>query len=278
MTAREPWHAEELFDEARAADLIAARFGAPTSIHRLGEGWDSVAFLVDGDRIFRFPKRASVVPRLRQELAVLPLLQELPLAVPQPTWIGEPGPDTPLPFVGYPMLPGVPADTLEAIEPGPVIAGCLAFLDALHALPDEGVLGEVEGWPDEEPAPPEHPVAERALDWLAGSSPPRVPPVLIHDDLGLCHVLVDPRAGVPVGVIDWGDLSRGDPAHDLVGLYLRWPDALAPAIADREGLLQRVQHHAIRASLADCEVIAEWEPQRAEAAWSTLQRRLDRLA
>ena len=44
-------------------------------------------------------------------------------------------------------------------------------------------------------------------------------PVLIHRDLGIEHVLHDPATSALTGVIDWGDVSIGDPAQDFVGFY-----------------------------------------------------------
>ena len=43
-------------------------------------------------------------------------------------------------------------------------------------------------------------------------------PVLIHGDLGIEHILVDPDADGLEGVIDWGDSRVGDPALDFTGL------------------------------------------------------------
>jgi aminoglycoside phosphotransferase (APT) family kinase protein len=42
--------------------------------------------------------------------------------------------------------------------------------------------------------------------------------VLLHDDLGGEHVLLDPEDGTVAAVIDWADASVGDPALDYAGL------------------------------------------------------------
>ena len=44
-------------------------------------------------------------------------------------------------------------------------------------------------------------------------------PVLIHCDLACEHIFCDPVRGVLTGVIDWGDVTIGDPALDFVGLH-----------------------------------------------------------
>ena len=41
---------------------------------------------------------------------------------------------------------------------------------------------------------------------------------LIHGDLGVEHILIDPVSQRLVGVIDWGDARIGDPALDFTGL------------------------------------------------------------
>jgi len=48
----------------------------------------------------------------------------------------------------------------------------------------------------------------------AGALGPANGAALVHGDLHVRHVLVD-DAGVPSGIIDWGDLCVADPAVDL---------------------------------------------------------------
>ena len=50
---------------------------------------------------------------------------------------------------------------------------------------------------------------------------------MCHGDLHVRHLLV--RAGALTGVIDWGDVCRGDPAVDLMAYWLALP---APARPD----------------------------------------------
>lgn len=57
----------------------------------LATGWDNVAFLVDGQWLVRFPRRAVAVPGVQREIAVLPrLASRLPLPIPDPQFIGQP--------------------------------------------------------------------------------------------------------------------------------------------------------------------------------------------
>ena len=43
--------------------------------------------------------------------------------------------------------------------------------------------------------------------------------VLIHADLACEHIFCNPEQGMLTGVIDWGDVTIGDPALDFVGLH-----------------------------------------------------------
>src|SRR6478735_3691006 len=87
----------------------------------LSEGWDSSAWEVNGDLIFRFPKRAEVADWLRREIALLPALAEaLPLPVPRFSHIALSGAPTEpaFPFVGYRKLDGVALDAApELLHP-----------------------------------------------------------------------------------------------------------------------------------------------------------------
>jgi aminoglycoside phosphotransferase (APT) family kinase protein len=54
----------------------------------------------------------------------------------------------------------------------------------------------------------------------------RFTPVLLHQDLASDHVLLDRETGDLSGVIDWGDVTTGDPAQDFCGFPATWLPAL----------------------------------------------------
>ena len=71
-----------------------------------GEGWDNVAFLVNGRLVFRFPKREMARPAMEHETRALVDLQgTLPVAVPHVEYVGRPQGAFPFPFNGYAELP-----------------------------------------------------------------------------------------------------------------------------------------------------------------------------
>jgi len=239
MTAPPPWTAERSVSPELARNLIASQFPelAPVRVESPSEGWDNIAYLVNGEWIFRFPRRTIAVDLIRTEVAVLPAIaSRLPLPIPMPVFAGEPEERFPWPFAGYRRLAGRTAcrADLSDDQRERAAAPLGRFLRALHAIPPavasragagpdtmarmdvearrgmvlerldslaaQGLLGDVSRWRE-----------------IAESMPAELPsdgPVLVHGDLYARHVLVD-DAGAPCGVIDWGDVHLGDPAIDL---------------------------------------------------------------
>jgi aminoglycoside phosphotransferase (APT) family kinase protein len=248
------WDAEVVVDAALARRLVAGQFpgfaGAPLEL--LSEGWDNTVWR-SGDWVFRFPRRAVVVPGLRREIAVLPDLR-LPLAVPRPELIGEPAEGFPFPWFGARWLPGREPLGLSEAQRDRLGRPLGEFLRALHAQPGDGLPGDGNARGD---MARRVPMLREALDALgepvpeailaaALALPPPEPSGLAHGELHPRHPLVD-DAGAPTAVIDWIDVCRGDPSIDLP-LYwcLLTPAAREdfraayPAVTDEQLLRGRV--------------------------------------
>lgn len=240
-----PWIADDEVDVERARALL--RRGVPEvaadRVEPLGAGWDNSAFLVDDRWVVRFPRRTSAVELLETELRVLPRLAgRLPLAVPAPAFVGAGSPDHPWPFAGYPLIPGRTACVAAPPPPARRAAGPIlgAFLKALHALPHHdlelpgdtlgrlrldarrselverlGVLADRRLIDD--PAP-----WLTAFDAAAPDPPAPRSECLVHGDLYARHLVMDDDHRI-TGVIDWGDVHRGDPAVDLMVAYAFLP-------------------------------------------------------
>src|SRR5438876_1167930 len=65
------------------------------------------------------------------------------------------------------------------------------------------------------------PVRRGAIGAFLAAPPPPGPGALVfsHNDLGIEHVLADPRTWAVTGVLDWGDAAITDPAYDIGLLY-----------------------------------------------------------
>lgn len=232
-------------DASLAAAVIAAQFPrlVPVRATFLGAGYDSSAFEVNDEWVFRFPERADVERQLLIEARILPVLAERsPVPLPAFRFHGQPSSQFPYHFVGYPKLQGVPAIQLdpEAV-PFPQLAPVLArFLSWLHSFPvtEAARLGveehDIDSLIDEVRADalgdfelvgrvaPEAPLEEwheylrTGLDRVA---PSRSTPALVHTDLAAEHILLDPATQTVTGIIDWSDIAIGNRAVDFAGLF-----------------------------------------------------------
>ncbi len=231
-------------DRAFATHLIAAQFPEfqPVELRHLGEGCDSVACLVNGEWVFRFPKREDVERQLLGELSILPkLVPGSPIPQPCYHFHGQPTAKFPRHFAGYPLLRGIPALQLDParLPLGRWAAEFGRFLSWLHRFPAHRLapLGVEQPDPDElidevqadaladlaavARVAPDRPIRQWRL--FLSRRPPRLTHsgtarVLIHGDLAAEHVLCDPERLKLTGIIDWSEIGLGDPAVDFAGL------------------------------------------------------------
>lgn len=202
-------------------DLADLPIGAPT------EGWDNVTFRLGEALAVRLPRRRPAAELAGREQRWLPRLPSLPLAIPRIVETGEPSERFPFPWSVVRWIDG---DTADRRPPEGAEAPRLAhFLATLHQAP-----------PSDAPSNPfrSQPLAERtdrfearlaaagldshgfdpvvvsALRADASDTPIDVDATWIHGDLHPRNVVVDDRGRI-AGVIDWGDLTPGDPATDL---------------------------------------------------------------
>ena len=131
------WAAEIVVTPGLAADLIREQFPALASapVTLLETGWDNTAFVVDGQWLFRFPRRQIALPGVRREIEVLPqLAPRLPLPIPDPVFVGQPTERYAWPFFGARLLPGreLAASGLSDAARVPAAIAVGGFLRALH--------------------------------------------------------------------------------------------------------------------------------------------------
>ena len=241
--------AEVVIDVALVKGLLQEQHGdlASRPIVEAGEGWDNKLFRLGEDLVARLPRRQAAAILIEHEIRWLPVIApNLPLPVPVPVRIGGAGRGFPWTWMVARWFPGASAATVAggiSVSSATLLA---RFLTALHR-----------------PAPPDAPVnafrtslqarsevfVERlgrlgrsvengrameiwrgALDapaWAGG-------PVWTHGDLHPANLVVN--EGELVAVVDFGDLTAGDPAVDLA---VTWMLESAEAQAAFRDTLQR---------------------------------------
>jgi aminoglycoside phosphotransferase (APT) family kinase protein len=226
---------------------------SPKRFDDLGAGWDNVVFVVDDERIVRFAKDARTTTMLETEAALLRAIgPSLSVPVPYPEFVARPPESPDIALMIYRRIPGVALDTValdDALIAG--IAPDLArFLDALHEIAAEELRSleiprfTADAWIER------HQVLYRRTqadvrqglsvaaferyeawwnDYLTNPASRAFEPCLIHGDLVLEHIVIEPDPWRLSGIIDFGDAMWADPALDLAG----WPEPLVQAVVER---------------------------------------------
>lgn len=207
-----------------------------TTLRKLGEGWRSCAYLINGEMVFRIPKDEEGTRDTEKEMRILPLLKDsLSLRIPEILYWGKQ--ENGYPFMGYPLVPGEPLDERYFSSlPQEVQAGIAEQLAQF--------IGQVRSFPTERArnlSVPERnffryyttvyqnlqellfPQIKRELatylvqcfDWYLGEARHfQYVPALLHGDLSCEHLLFDRAAQQLSGIIDFGDLLIGDPIFE----------------------------------------------------------------
>jgi len=208
----------------------------------LGAGMDSDAYLVNGEWVFRFPRRAEVARALGREIAILPrLAPRLPVAVPCFAYVGRQA-STGLLLAGYRFIPGEPLTpglfhSLAPRDQERVLATLATVLRSVHDFPvaEAAALGvealSTREWVEESwsrgrtavlplLAPRDREALARLIErFLSDARNFAYPSCLLYADFAPEHVLYDLASRSIAGIIDWGDLTIGDPDYDLLYLY-----------------------------------------------------------
>ena len=201
----------------------------------LANGWDNVSFRVGEELVARLPRRSIAASLIANEARWLPdLASGLSLAVPVPLFVGAPTDNYPWIWSLVPFIPGKPVDTTNDLDLSRAAEALGQFLRELHspAPPDapenpyRGIALAARDQPTRERL--------RQLDstidapallrvWDAAVEVPTFgdEPVWLHGDLHPHNLLAS--AGHLTGVIDFGDITSGDPATDLAVGWMLFP-------------------------------------------------------
>ena len=191
-------------------------------------------FRIGDDLVARLPRRSDSKDLIKNEQEYLPLvadlLSDVEVAVPTPVRCGEPALGYPWNWSIVPWFDGIPLAHAPPLDSAAVVELLGQFGSALHAeAPDAVRRNPFRGVP----------LAERDAGFVANLAKcPDLdrthigelwaelrdapewggPPLWVHGDLHPHNLVV--RDGRIPAVIDWGDISAGDPAVDLAVAWM----------------------------------------------------------
>jgi len=196
----------------------------PLSLH--GAGWDNEIHRLGDDHAVRLPRREAAAVLIENEQRWLPeLAPSLPLPIPTPTYCGRPAFGFPWAWSIVPWLRGVPLGHAPRPAVDQLMSDLSDFLNALHVqAPKNAPVNPYRGTPlaDRANTVREHidqitnidQQAVHALwDELVGTPAWGGEAMWLHGDLHPLNILI--RGGRVSAVIDFGDITSGDPATDL---------------------------------------------------------------
>jgi aminoglycoside phosphotransferase (APT) family kinase protein len=253
----------------------------------IGEGWDNKLFRLGDDFVVRVPRRAASAALVEQEQRWLPRLSPmLPLPVPVPIRVGRPGCGFQWSWSVVPWFPGQSALLTPPEDLATAAATLGRFFHSLHQpAPSDAPTNPWRGVPLAVRAG----TVQKHLQQLDGlvdrvavldlwgrvlATPAwSGPPLWIHGDLHPGNLLVS--EGRLSAVIDFGDLTAGDPATDLSAFWMLLPPSARRTFltSAREEFARLDAHTLMRArGWALALGLAYLADSRAERASSALGR------
>ena len=242
--------AEIDIDEALVRGLLQVQRPdlAELPIRVVANGWDNAMVRIGDHLAARLPRRAAAATLIESEQRWLTeLAPHLPLPIPVPVFAGFPTATYPWRWSLCPWLDGEAAAKAPPVDLDATARTLAAFVAALHtpappdapANPFRGVALAERAAAVEQRA---HSMTDR-IDlattvrvWndLAATEPWGGPALWLHGDLHPSNMLT--RHGELSAVIDWGDLTAGDPATDLSIAWMLFDERQRSVFRDLAGI------------------------------------------
>jgi len=195
-------------------------------------GWDNAIFRLGDSLAVRLPRRARAAPLIANEQRWLKeLAPHLPLAIPLPLRLGVPDQNYPWSWSVIPWFEGAPFGETPPADEHQTAVTLAAFLSALHiAAPDDAPSNPFRGLPLSGFSERVYQYVQEAghlvdgarilpcWDRVAATAPWPGPPMWVHGDLHPGNLIVE--HGRLAAVIDFGDLTAGDPATDVAAAWM----------------------------------------------------------
>ncbi|WP_306370514.1 aminoglycoside phosphotransferase family protein [Nocardiopsis sp. CC223A] len=223
----------------------------------VANGWDNTILRLGDALAVRLPRRERAAELTRNEQRWLgKIAARLDTPVPAPVRVGRPGRGYPWHWSVVPWFEGRTAAEVPVAErsvlavpladfavrlhvPAPADAPANSFRGVPLAARAEGFHRRLEAVP--------HLSRRRRLaglwDGLAAAPAWPGPPLWLHGDLHPANLLVSPAGPGPAAVLDFGDLTAGDPATDLAVAWMLFGPADRAAFRARVDAAGTVDPH-----------------------------------
>lgn len=221
-----------------AAALISEQYPALAGepVTEFAAGWDNVIYRVGAGFVARLPRREVAAHLVANEQRFLPLYAaHTAVPLPVPVHNGRPGPGFPWPWSITAWLDGVPAARVSPAERECARSLARFVTDIHRPAGPEAPANPVRGVPLASRDAAVRSRLETGLDvprerelealWtkLCGVPGWDGPALWLHGDLHPANILL--RDGRLAAVLDFGDLTAGDPATDLATAWLTFDAA-----------------------------------------------------
>ncbi len=241
--------AEVHIDEPLVRALLADQHPdlAAGELTLVANGWDNVLWRLGPDLVVRLPRRQGAADLVLHEQRWLPgLARGLPLPVPVPVHVGRPGAGFPWSWSICAWVAGERASSVTLADPQAEAVRLGSFLRALHVpAPPDAPANPYRGRPLADRSEPtqqrlaaladviDRPALTAAWEAALAVEAYAGPPLWLHGDLHPANILAGD--GRIVAVIDFGDITAGDPATDLAVAWMLLPAAAGSAFRSAAG-------------------------------------------
>lgn len=220
-------------DAALVAALVTAQHPDLAGPLRLvSDGWDNQLYRLGDHLAVRIPRREVAAHLIEHEQQMLPgIAARVRARVPVPVRVGVPSAAFPFPWSIVDWIDGVDGASVTAAERSGLAEPLAEFVGELAVPEPDAPRNPVRGVPLRtrtevvgtrlRSLSGRMEVAALEQAWREALEAPEWngPPLLLHGDLHPGNLLLTPASGL-AAVLDFGDVTSGDPATDLATAWL----------------------------------------------------------
>lgn len=216
------------------------------SINFLGNGYDSDAYIINEEYVFKFPKHPKAANNLYKEAYVLlEIRDQLPVKVPKVEFIGKSSEANSVSFVGYEKIEGFALtkdiiDSLDEDIKDNLAREIACFFKALHKINLKTTIDRIEIDKKEKCIYEYNIIKEYAYPYLDEHIKDQIDNLyeqliatdfnykksLVHNDFGASNIFFDTTTNKISGIIDFGDVAIYDQDIDFICLLQNHEEGL----------------------------------------------------